>query len=62
MPCFTEIRLSLLIIILILFMKERAKEIETDEETLLLIMKALKQPLGYDLRSGNDELSKFIST
>ena len=43
-------------------MKERAKEIETDEETLLLIMKALKQPLGYDLRSGNDELYKFIST
>jgi len=31
--------------------QERAKEIETDEETLLLIMKALKQPLGYDLRS-----------
>ena len=42
-------------------MKELAKEIATDEETLLLIIKGLKQPHGYDLRSGNDELSNFVS-
>ena len=30
------------------------QRLNTDEETLGLIVKALKQPLGYDLRSGKE--------